>query len=143
NETVTLAQQALCAGLEANQVKFLESICKPLSLAKDKLLFSRGKKADSLFFVLQGELNVQLDNGRGQTQRLATLRAGMAVGELALVTGQDRTANVLAISSTRLLELPYSQIPDDIKAVFLKNIVLQLASKLAEQNKEIQYFLND
>jgi voltage-gated potassium channel len=59
----------------------------------------RGQPGDSMFFVVEGEVEVQL---RPQPVRLGP---GAFFGEIALITGGSRTATVTATQPTRLLAL--------------------------------------
>ena len=56
------------------------------------ILFDEGAPGDSLFVLLSGAVDV---SRKGES--LATLSAGSVFGELALITGQPRSANVSAI----------------------------------------------
>lgn len=130
----SLEKQKLCVGLSAAQIKILNACGKLVNLDEDEKLFSIDDPAHSLFFVLQGEMSVQLENKRGLPRRLTTVHAGMSVGELTLVNGQARSADVVAITPVELLEVDFASIPDDIESLFLRNIALQLSMKIAEDN---------
>jgi branched-chain amino acid transport system substrate-binding protein len=57
-----------------------------------------------MFVVHHGRVSVQIsDNGRPRT--VATLKEGDFFGEMALFTGEPRTANVVAVEETEVLEI--------------------------------------
>jgi CRP-like cAMP-binding protein len=60
-----------------------------------------------MFVVHNGRVQVQVnDNGRPRT--VATLNEGDFFGEMALFTGEPRTANVVAIEETEVLEIGHA-----------------------------------
>ncbi len=65
-------------------------------------LFRAGERADRLYVVLSGRLQVVApDDGRV----LREVGPGAALGELGLLTGSPRSADVRAVRDSRLLEL--------------------------------------
>jgi CRP-like cAMP-binding protein len=60
-----------------------------------------------MFVVHSGRVRVQVtDNGRPRA--VATLNEGDFFGEMALFTGEPRTANVVALEETEVLEIGHS-----------------------------------
>ncbi len=59
----------------------------------------------SLMFVTDGVVKITLDSGDGKEVILAQLGAGDFFGEIALLTGEERSANVIAATDCRLLVL--------------------------------------
>jgi predicted acylesterase/phospholipase RssA/CRP-like cAMP-binding protein len=53
--------------------------------------------------ILQGRLSVRLEHADGTATQLTDLEPGTPVGELALLTGQPRTASVYAATDARLM----------------------------------------
>ena len=94
-----------------------------------------------MYFILEGELTVQLDDGKGHTRRITSLRPGMVIGEMTMINGQPRSANIIANTQAELLELEFSAIPDDIENIFVRKLALHLSMRLAEQNRLMGHFL--
>jgi transcriptional regulator with AAA-type ATPase domain len=65
----------------------------------------RGDPGHSMFIILDGAVAVTLRNDEGFEYTLATLKAGDVFGEMALLTGEPRSANVKTLSAVRLFEL--------------------------------------
>lgn len=65
----------------------------------------RGDPGTSMYMILEGTVVVTLVNDEGIEYSIATMGAGDIFGEMALMTGEPRTANVKAQSSVHLLEL--------------------------------------
>jgi hypothetical protein len=63
-----------------------------------------GDPGDSMFIVSTGEVRATVLRG-GQQLQVATLRDGDFFGEMAVLSGEPRTATVTAVKATELLEL--------------------------------------
>ncbi len=64
-----------------------------------------GEKSDAAFFVLEGEAVAGLEENN-ETRWLETLGPGDFFGEIAALSGQPRTANVIARADSTLLQVP-------------------------------------
>jgi cAMP-dependent protein kinase regulator len=65
----------------------------------------QGDPGDALFLIESGEAEVRVDGSRGQSTQVATLGPGDFFGEIALVTGGERSANVMALSPMTVMYL--------------------------------------
>ena len=75
--------------------------------APGETVIRAGDPGSSMFVVHNGRVQVQVnDNGRPRT--VATLNEGDFFGEMALFTGEPRTANVVAIEETEVLEIGHA-----------------------------------
>ena len=88
-----------------------------------------------MFVVHHGRVSVQIsDNGRPRT--IATLNEGDFFGEMALFTGEPRTANVVAVQETEVLEIGHRA----MKKVFDTNpdLVESLSVIMAERRAGLE-----
>lgn len=76
-----------------------------LTLAKGEPLFRLGDPGDSLYILDSGLLDVRIPVTAGEPRVLDRLAPGATVGEMALLTGQPRTADVVAVVDSRLVRL--------------------------------------
>ena len=97
---VDIAEQELLAGLDAEELAALTGSMVRHEYRIGDRLISAGDPAASLMFVSSGVVSVRLHSG----VRLATLSAGMAVGEMALLE-TSRSADVWADTHVACLEL--------------------------------------
>lgn len=104
HETTELSEQPLLAGLSASEIEDIASLGTMRSYRSGERIITAGDPATSLFFLVSGVVHVTLPDG----VRLATLTAGMAFGEMALLETQ-RTADVLADVSATALEVPLAE----------------------------------
>ena len=75
--------------------------------APGETLIRAGDEGSSMFVVHNGRVQVQVsDNGRPRT--VAVLSEGNFFGEMGLFTGEPRTASVVAIEETEVLEIGHA-----------------------------------
>ncbi|MCP4592479.1 MAG: cyclic nucleotide-binding domain-containing protein [bacterium] len=72
----------------------------------------RGDPGDSLFVILRGTAAVVLTNAEGWEYQVATLTDGELFGEMALLTGEPRSASVRAITDLLTIEIHQDQFQD-------------------------------
>jgi glutaminase len=101
HETTELSEQPLLAGLTAEELTDLASIAAVRTYRTGERIVAAGDPATSLFFLRSGAVHVTLPDG----VRLATLTAGMAFGEMALLE-THRSADVVADMSATAYEIP-------------------------------------
>ena len=72
--------------------------------AAGELVIRAGDQGASMFVVHSGRVQVQISDG-GKQRPVAILNEGAFFGEMALFTGEPRTANVVALDETEVLEI--------------------------------------
>jgi len=100
--------------------------------APGEMVIRAGEPGSSMFVVHNGRVRVQVtENGRPRT--VATLSEGDFFGEMALFTGEPRTANVVALEETEVLEIGHGA----MKRVFDTNpdLVESLSFIIAERRQ--------
>ncbi len=100
HETTSLSEQPLLAGLSAKEIGDIAALGAMRSYRSGERIVAAGDPSTSLFFLLSGVVHVTLPDG----VRLATLTAGTAFGEMALLE-THRSADVLADRSATALEI--------------------------------------
>jgi predicted acylesterase/phospholipase RssA/CRP-like cAMP-binding protein len=76
-----------------------------ITLPQDEVLFHQGDPGDRMYVVVSGALAVLLADGKGLERRIDVLDTGESVGEIALFTGQKRSATVRALTDANLISL--------------------------------------
>ena len=80
----------------------LRRALRPLDLAATQILMRQGDPGDDMFLVLSGRLAIDVAHRDGTSTRVDEVGPGSVVGEMALLTGQPRTATIVALESARL-----------------------------------------
>lgn len=102
--------------------------------APEETVIRAGEPGSSMFVIHRGKVSVQInDNGRPRT--VATLAEGAFFGEMALFTGEPRSANIVADEETEVLEIGH----DAMKHVFETNpaLVESLSLIIAERRQAL------
>jgi NTE family protein len=102
--SAALREMPLLSGAGAALIAAIAAQAETLELRGGDILFRQGDPADSLYFVLSGRLRVFDCNAEGETA-IAEIAAGETVGEMAALTGDPRSATVVAIRNCRLARL--------------------------------------
>lgn len=101
-----LREVEFLAGLDANQLGTLASLCSLLRLAQGCYVFRAGDKGDAFYIVLRGRVEVMTQDAAGQERHLVTMGSGHYFGEMSLLDNIPRTASVRAQEPASLLALP-------------------------------------
>jgi CRP-like cAMP-binding protein/small-conductance mechanosensitive channel len=75
------------------------------SLPEGAVVCSKGEPGGALFVLVEGVLDVTVVNQDGVRVRLSRVEPGDCVGEMALLTGEPRSADVCARSPALILEI--------------------------------------
>ena len=70
-----------------------------------EIIVHQGHEPEGIFLIEEGEVEIRVNSRSGHSRRIATLSTGEYFGEIGLVTGMRRTANVIADTDARLLKL--------------------------------------
>ena len=109
---------------------------KVLDAAAGEQIVHEGDPATAMYLIANGLVSVyRSDRDLGVTVELAKLGAGDNFGEMSLITGSPRSANVSAIEDTRLLLIDQNIFDRLVKAV--PQVGLQIAGRLAHRIDEL------
>jgi len=105
----TLAGHDLCRDFTTAEVQTLGTMVEARSFPAGVPVLRQGEAPDGLYFLLRGEVSVLIDVPPSRRKRLATLSAGMAFGELALLDRSPRSADVHADTAIECAFLPLAR----------------------------------
>lgn len=92
-----LRNSELFCGLKENELNSIENLTITKTVSKNMLLISEGDTSDSMYFIVEGSVNVMVSNKEGEEFILSTLIKGDIFGELSLLDGNPRSANVVTL----------------------------------------------
>ncbi len=117
---------------------------RTVHLTRGDYLIRKGEAADDVFIILSGRVHVQIDLPNGRTLRLRTMTPGAIVGDIALYTGQRRSADVVIEEDTTVLCLSAADLAEieqsygNLAAAIHRIFARTLAEKLVLANNTIR-----
>ena len=138
-ETVVLEQVALMHGLDAAQRARLAACMPARRLAPGECLFRQGDPGDRLYVVTAGSINVISvadPASNALPQRYVSLSPGMMLGETAMLDGQGRSGDAVALGETEVhalddITLQRLRTEDPLLyAQVYRNVALHLSQRL-------------
>lgn len=117
--------------LSGNDLIQIAKTCSPLNFTSGEKIVTLGDEGHSLFLVAQGTVDVVNYDSKGSMIHLKELSSGNYFGEMSLLTGEKRSATVMAKNEVSVLKIASENIVPIIK----KNpkIMEAISHKLAER----------
>jgi CRP/FNR family cyclic AMP-dependent transcriptional regulator len=134
----TLQQNRLFRGVDSATLELLLLRLAPEVALTGDWIMREGERADCMFVVLNGELEVVSHGGGPNADvRVALLGPGDWVGEMALIDVQPRSASVRSLAPSQLLRLTAEHLEELSKerdqglyACLMTNIARELGRRL-------------
>lgn len=130
----------LFGGMAPDELGHLAALLIEEEYAKGASVVNVGDPGDALFIVGEGEVKVSLSSENGREIILDTLEAGSFFGEMSIVDGEARSANVICTKKSFLLKLSRR---DFLKAVrqfpsIAINVMTELCVRLRRADESIE-----
>jgi glutaminase len=145
-KTIALEGFAIVNGLTDDELNALKPLLKKRCYKTGEMIIDAGERAGELYLLTRGKVSVLIEVEGNMKKRLATLSAGVAFGEMALIDGKPRSAMVIADREVECLLLgleDFDRLTETqpvIKMKLLQNLCLDLSGKLRKANRELQVF---
>lgn len=118
---------------------------KMLEVGPGTYIFREGDDANSMFLVLQGDMEVLKKSKYGADARVAVLGPGDWFGEMGVIDVQSRSASVMTVSPARFLKITAADLDRlyrfDVKAYSI--IVLNIAREMSRRLRVADGILAD
>ena len=126
-----LASAELFKGLDDSILDEITHLVEVIRIPGDEVLFQQGDPGDGLYIVITGRLRVTVKREGNPEEVVAEVARDEMVGEMALLTGEPRSATVRAARDSILIRLS----DEGCNAIAQKHpfIVLQMARTLAKR----------
>lgn len=135
----TIRNISFFAGLSREDLARVAGKLEERQYAPGSPIVKQGEQGDSLYVVQSGAVEVILENGEARSESLATLGPGDCFGEMALFTGQKRSATVRAFVSSAILRLSQENWDDLLRKY--PSLALHfcdvLSRRLADTDKDV------
>jgi CRP-like cAMP-binding protein len=100
-----LRSMALFTDLTDDELAKIARLLRENKVAENGQIFSQGDTGDGLYVVLHGRVKIASLDHAGGERVLAFYGPGEFFGDMAVVTGEPRSANAIAATDVRLLQL--------------------------------------
>jgi branched-chain amino acid transport system substrate-binding protein len=108
---ITLLQEVdLFKPFSEEAKKYLSDKMRRLRFPANETVVREGDAGDSLFIIVEGTVSIRKKLENGTLKEVARLGVGSFFGEKALMTGEQRTATIVAIAETVLYEITRADI---------------------------------
>ncbi len=123
--------------LSTKQVDLLLEAATVKRLQPNEVLFSAGSRGNCLYVVLQGTLTAGISGGGNTDKRVSSLSAGDSFGEIAMLTGCERTATIQSVTPALVMQVTKDSIQKaGLGSIIYQNIARVLAERLMKMNEK-------
>ncbi|HEX4341826.1 MAG TPA: mechanosensitive ion channel family protein [Verrucomicrobiae bacterium] len=130
-----LRQQAIFQCLDEEHLNPLLSQAPLIPFGRGEKIILQGDEGESMFVLIRGEANVMVNREDGPA-RVAGLRAGDCFGEMSLLTGEHRSATVIAQTDCQVMEINKAILGDVLKDS--PDMLTKLSDLLAKRKLETE-----
>jgi glutaminase len=140
-----LSEINLFKGLSPDECRLLEAIVQPLVFEKGDTIIREGADANLFFVLARGTVSVQIRvPGHGERKkRVASIGPGLSFGEMALLDGGKRSADIVADERVICYGLRVEQLHElaaehpNVMITILGNLTREFSERLRHANEEI------
>lgn len=106
DKVALLSRITLFERLAEEELNQVAADMERLQLSSGETLFRRNDEGSSLFILIEGLLNVKADiHGNGTDEIVGQLTPGEFFGEMSLLTGEPRSATIVALTNAVVYEI--------------------------------------
>jgi CRP/FNR family cyclic AMP-dependent transcriptional regulator len=96
-------------GLETRDINKVLKVASGKKYEKDQVIFKEGDLGDCFYLIIDGTVRVIKKLDGDKIEEVAMLKTGDYFGEMSLLDGEPRSASVIAMETSKLLEVKNSQ----------------------------------
>ena len=134
NKVELLKNVSIFNGLSGDELGYISKKMVPKSYDVGQVIILEESEGDDCFFVTEGSVKITRLSKDGREVILAILNEGEFFGEMALLDGDLRSANVIALEKTDALTLQRKDFIDSLKKY--PQIAIQLLKEMAHRLRE-------
>ncbi len=140
NTSSFLRKVSLFESLSAAELDALAGATIARRFPRDSVIILAEEEGDTLFIIRVGQVKVSIVSEEGREVILSLLGPGSVFGELSLLDGKPRSANVVATQDTELIMLRRADFLQLIYRVpqIATALLAELASRLRKTDRQIE-----
>ena len=135
-----LRHVSLFESLDQQELEALSDVTFTRTFNKDTVIILAEEEGDTLFILKKGQVKVSIVSEEGREVILSLLGPGSVFGELSLLDGKPRSANVVATEETELLMLRRA---DFLQLIYktpqiATALLAELATRMRKTDRQIE-----
>ncbi len=135
-----LRNVSLFESLDQQELEALSEVTFTRTFSKDNVIILAEEEGDTLFILKNGQVKVSIVSEEGREVILSLLGPGSVFGELSLLDGKPRSANVVATEETDLLMLRRA---DFLQLIYktpqiATALLAELATRMRKTDRQIE-----
>ncbi len=135
-----LRNVSLFESLDQQELEALSEVTFTRTFSKDNVIILAEEEGDTLFILKKGKVKVSIVSEEGREVILSLLGPGSVFGELSLLDGKPRSANVVATEETDLLMLRRA---DFLQLIYktpqiATALLAELATRMRKTDRQIE-----
>ena len=135
-----LRNVSLFESLDQQELEALSDVTFTRTFSKDNVIILAEEEGDTLFILKKGQVKVSIVSEEGREVILSLLGPGSVFGELSLLDGKPRSANVVATEETDLLMLRRA---DFLQLIYktpqiATALLAELATRMRKTDRQIE-----
>lgn len=135
-----LRNVSLFESLDQQELEALSDVTFTRTFSKDNVIILAEEEGDTLFILKKGQVKVSIVSEGGREVILSLLGPGSVFGELSLLDGKPRSANVVATEETDLLMLRRA---DFLQLIYktpqiATALLAELATRMRKTDRQIE-----
>ncbi len=133
----SLSKIDLVRSLPPEEMEDVLVCVQPIQFPSGREIFRKGDKGDALYLIERGQVSILAGDKKGRASTLAQLGPGNSFGEMALLTGEPRSATAFTVTDTSLLRIDKEHFDELLeRSPNLRRAVEQLNSQRLVTNVE-------
>jgi len=135
--------------LSPQELETVTALLDRETYVRGEMLIKEGDPGRDLYILTSGSVSVRMSlPNSGAEQRLFTFDAGVVFGEIALLDGKPRSANVKAEEDSEVFRLTFTKFEElfshqpQTAAKLMKNIALVLSDRLRARSDELRLLVD-
>ena len=131
-----LKEIEIFSGLGPSELAAIASVTEERDYAEDMTVIKQNDAGESLFLIIQGRVQVIIEEAEGKEVQLNYIDAGGAFGEMSLIDDNPRSATIRTVEPCRFLILHKQEFKEI--AMEFPRVTLQICSILSQRIREAQ-----
>ena len=128
-------------GLQPEELRQLAARLVPAPFARDDVMIRQGAVAQGLYVIVEGLADVVVEDRHGRSRKVASLGPGSFFGEMGLMTGEPRSATVVARTEVECYRLDKEDFRDILRS--RPALAEDISHVLAHRRTELDAALED